>query len=199
MYYPIVYLKPNLLPRTIRDAMSLTTLVGERYLWVDSLCITQDDPTEMEVMIASMDKIYSNAMFTIIAASGADANAGLPGLQEGSGNVVTGFVEGVQLVKSAELDLSETTWLQRGWTYQEYELSNGCLIFADEMVYCECAKGVWAEDNPTQPQDYTRASHLGARFLACPPYYQDKGDDVLAPQIWEYKNHVQKYTLRDLT
>lgn len=30
---------PELLPRTIRDALEVTRSIGYRFLWVDSLCI----------------------------------------------------------------------------------------------------------------------------------------------------------------
>jgi hypothetical protein len=56
-------------------------MIGERYLWVDSLCIVQDDPQEKHGQIANMDAIYGNAILTINAAAGQDANAGLPGVR----------------------------------------------------------------------------------------------------------------------
>lgn len=34
------------LPRTIRDAILSTRRLGDRYLWIDGLCIVQDDPAD---------------------------------------------------------------------------------------------------------------------------------------------------------
>ncbi|PVH97917.1 hypothetical protein DM02DRAFT_500578, partial [Periconia macrospinosa] len=64
------------LPRTIRDAMYVVELLEERYLWVDCLCIVQDDVDGLKGIIHSIDHIFSAAQLTIIAASGADANTG---------------------------------------------------------------------------------------------------------------------------
>jgi hypothetical protein len=196
---PVVYLKLDLLPKTISDAIWLTKVAGEKYLWVDSLCIIQDDPVEMAVVIAAMAKVYGNAIFTIVAANGGDANAALPGLRAGSRNIqeVTSLVEGVQLAKSPTFDhfrLSATTWANRGWTFQEYQLSKRCHIFAEERVYYECARGVWPEANPT-----ASARSEKVRFLPPPPYYSDWDNDSLAPQIWEYAEYVRDYTGRELS
>jgi len=68
-------------PRTIRDAMKSTKELGIRYLWVDSLCIMQDSVEDQAHFIPMMDKIYGGAFLTIIAASGEDFNAGLPGVR----------------------------------------------------------------------------------------------------------------------
>ena len=56
------------LPRTIRDAMLLVRLLGIGYLWVDSLCIVQDDEEHKSKQIANMGKIYQEACFVILAA-----------------------------------------------------------------------------------------------------------------------------------
>jgi hypothetical protein len=64
--------------------MDLVEAVGERFLWVDSLCIVQDDPEIRDEQIQIMDLIYGNALFTIMAATGDNADAGLPGVRWGS-------------------------------------------------------------------------------------------------------------------
>jgi hypothetical protein len=61
---------PEELPRTVRDAIAVTRSLGYGYLWVDSLCIIQDDKQDKDLQIGMMDEIYSNATLTIAAGSG---------------------------------------------------------------------------------------------------------------------------------
>jgi hypothetical protein len=56
--------------------MQLVRDVGERYLWVDALCIVQDNDESKMRDIHNMGVIYANATFTIVAADG-DASDGL--------------------------------------------------------------------------------------------------------------------------
>lgn len=65
------------LPRTIQDAILLVSRLGERYLWIDSLCIVQDSTSSWELNAKSMHLVYGNAHFTICAADGKDAETGL--------------------------------------------------------------------------------------------------------------------------
>lgn len=44
----------DLLPKTITDAMALVSKIGERYLWVDALCIVQDDFKELAEQTSQM-------------------------------------------------------------------------------------------------------------------------------------------------
>ncbi|KAL8713579.1 MAG: hypothetical protein Q9220_002441 [cf. Caloplaca sp. 1 TL-2023] len=67
-------------PLTIRDAMALTKELGLKYLWVDSLCIVQDDPYDKAIFIPEMHQIYMRSFLTIIAAAGNSADNGLPGI-----------------------------------------------------------------------------------------------------------------------
>lgn len=58
------------LPATIRDAMNFTKGVGVRYLWVDSLCLVQDNHEELSQCCRLMATVYREAEFTIVAAAG---------------------------------------------------------------------------------------------------------------------------------
>ncbi|KAF4629490.1 hypothetical protein G7Y89_g8656 [Cudoniella acicularis] len=64
------------LSQTIQDAIHITRKLGVRYLWVDALCIVQDDEASQLKEIDQMGKIYSNAALTISAASAAHATDG---------------------------------------------------------------------------------------------------------------------------
>ena len=70
----------HLIPTTISSSINLVKNLGERYLWVDSLCLVQDDETELAGCTRMMDNYYAMATVTIVAASGTDAYAGLPGI-----------------------------------------------------------------------------------------------------------------------
>ena len=65
------------IPRTIRDAIGLVPLLRGRYLWVDSLCILQEDGEELWDQIHGMASIYANATVTIVAAQGETADYGV--------------------------------------------------------------------------------------------------------------------------
>lgn len=56
----------DLLP-TYQDAISVTRRLGIKYLWVDSLCIVQNDEHDVRMQIAQMGNIYGNSYVTIAA------------------------------------------------------------------------------------------------------------------------------------
>lgn len=64
------------LSRTMRDAINLTRRLGLQYIWIDSLCIIQDDPEDWKREAKSMASVYEKALLTL-AATAADDRAGL--------------------------------------------------------------------------------------------------------------------------
>lgn len=108
------------MPKTIRDAMFLVQILGQRYLWVDSLCIVQDD-AQKRIEIAN---IYAQASITIVASDGDNADDGLRGLQGMSGprsvrQVVHSLGRGAPLIETYGQTGSwgPLTWNTRGWTF----------------------------------------------------------------------------------
>ncbi|KAK0115694.1 hypothetical protein ONS95_000039 [Cadophora gregata] len=50
------------IPRVVRDAITAVRSLGETLLWVNCLCIVQDDDTEKHVMISEMATVYDQAL-----------------------------------------------------------------------------------------------------------------------------------------
>lgn len=133
------------LPKTIRDAMLVVRATGERYLWVDCLSIVQDAGKEqMDRMLKSMARIYASAEFTIVAARGENADAGL-------------YDAGESLHKddciACEADASHghddemgfpwnSHWASRGWTFQEALFSRRLLVFNKNISWI-CGRLIW--------------------------------------------------------
>lgn len=153
------------LPNSIYDAIKLTRALGERYLWVDWLCIDQADAAAKALLISHMDAIYQSACFTIVAAAGIDADAGLPGLftrqrrEELATSLPTrsGRILLTQSRPSLYSILQDSKWNTRGWTYQEQLLSSNRLIFTDREVFYTCPHH-HSDEIPIRNKDTPHAS-----------------------------------------
>ncbi|OJA14570.1 hypothetical protein AZE42_06366, partial [Rhizopogon vesiculosus] len=77
-------LDTSVLPGTILDTIQLIRQLGERYLWIDALCIVQDDLEDKAVQIGVMDIIYGSSVFTVFALGGISVRDPLPGIRPGT-------------------------------------------------------------------------------------------------------------------
>lgn len=57
------------LPQTFRDAITVTRGLQIKYIWIDSLCIIQDDEEDWYREAARMELVFSDAYCTIGASS----------------------------------------------------------------------------------------------------------------------------------
>ncbi|KAF2032788.1 HET-domain-containing protein, partial [Setomelanomma holmii] len=134
------------LPRTVRDAIVVVEGIGERYLWVDALCIVQDDALMQQSQIAKMDQVYAKSLFTIIAAHGNGAHAGIPGIgstiREEAQEMLSipGGTLRTMICNNTETGntIGKAIWAQRAWTMQEGLCSGRLLIFTEHQVYWRC-------------------------------------------------------------
>lgn len=113
--------KVHNIPRTIKDAIALVRQLQVRYLWVDALCLLQNDSDDLERGVNAMDLVYEQSWLTIVAACGHNANAGLPGIHPNSRIETTTAVEvkkGVFLgvYSNLELLMRNSIYRSRGWT-----------------------------------------------------------------------------------
>lgn len=138
------------LPKTIQDAVKITAALDARYLWVDSLCIIQDDDDDKVREIADMPNIYNEATVTIVA--GAAKTAGEGFLHERNLEMLTGSafklpfrsrngrMGSVYLTETGDLEFDEHIDT-RAWTLQESYLSKRLLRFNSKQcnLMCQCS------------------------------------------------------------
>ncbi|KAF5670083.1 hypothetical protein FHETE_4766 [Fusarium heterosporum] len=184
-------------PAVVRDAISVTRQLGCKYLWVDRYCINQNS-SHKQHMMNQMDRVYSNAYVTIVAAAGTDANYGLPGIsrQRQVQNCLTiGTVKLVEAWDDGHDLIKHSTWASRGWTYQEGHLSTRCILFTEREVVYLCNEAHVTETQSFDPGD-SRMKETLRRFnwMIHPEDKRRRWTvrDQLGP-------HIEEYTARDLS
>jgi hypothetical protein len=64
------------IPQTFKDAIIICRTLKIKYLWIDSLCIVQDDPTDWEAEASRMSSVYTDSYLTISAIHSEDDAGG---------------------------------------------------------------------------------------------------------------------------
>ncbi|KAE9375170.1 HET-domain-containing protein [Stipitochalara longipes BDJ] len=145
---PLVGIDISTLPKTLQDAIVVTRRLGIRFLWVDSLCILQDDPTDWRREAATMCHVYQNSYLTIAALKSTTSAGGLfaarnplvfqPGwlFEDAGGNAGAVYLH--TQIDSIANSLMEAPLRKRAWVFQELALSPRIVYYADLMVYQCC-------------------------------------------------------------
>ncbi|KAE9379659.1 HET-domain-containing protein [Stipitochalara longipes BDJ] len=173
----------GLIPNTIWDSMSVVRRLGERYLWVDSLCLVQDDAVELQECVAIMDLFYEMAILTIVAGDGDDAWAGLQGVEPTPRKInrpVRKIVPGLKMTTMKEMDslLRRSTYSTRAWTMQEEVISHRILVFINGQIYFHCKASHFTEalnwaGKPLQDLSSSDASLYNTIFLGSKVDFDD--------------------------
>ena len=193
------------LPAVIRDAITVARKLKSEYLWVDSLCICQDDEQEWEQEAALMADIYGGSVFTISALTSPNANVGFLGPRQRS-IVPIGTIEFSgkgeehddgdrplllfirEEPQRLDNELTSGSLSQRGWPLQERILAPGVLHFGRDQVFWECNED---KDTVLETGDWIRhplriKTNDGCRNLT-----------VNDTRLW--KNLLNNFSRRDLT
>ena len=213
------------LDQTIRDSIDLCARIGERYIWIDALCIIQDASKDKARQISQMHQIYGQAILTIVAASGNDANSGLPGVSvpRKPCNKIRLELDGVSVttrtnrtlfhterdIGFAENYLTSSTYCHRAWTFQESMLSNRLLIFAKTEIHWECSRCTWSEETHFESDSIDFVGWRSLKNSTPIDVWADTFDRRAYdysfeepkehPQIESYAHLIREYTNRDLT
>ncbi|KAH8879774.1 HET-domain-containing protein [Thozetella sp. PMI_491] len=138
----------QLLPKTFQDAIVFTRKLGIRYLWIDSLCIIQDDAQDWFAEASRMASVYEHAQVTLMAAASTDSSGGL--FRQARPEACLSQEEGIWLRQlpspaffeqpgkspSASEDIAPL--LTRAWVFQERLLSRRVIYFTPLELVLEC-------------------------------------------------------------
>jgi hypothetical protein len=149
------------LPKSIQDAVWITHRIGIQYLWIDSLCIMQDDLNDWIGESAKMDKIYSSSSCTIAATRASNGSEGFLGEREARRYIKIPYqyaetsshcLASELPLKFAEspsriLEFEDEPLSKRGWALQERYVSQRTLNFCKSQIIFDCRHGSWCEDD----------------------------------------------------
>lgn len=196
------------LPRTIRDAIRATVKLGLRYIWIDALCIIQDDPVDKMREIANMPYIFKGARVTLLAASAATSTAGFLQPRNNLGRVedtcfklpfsdAGGAKGSVILAQKPLFETKSEPVDNRAWILQEQLLSPRLLIFGSERIWWSCFTSSCADGG----QNDLRATRIGKirHLFSTPAMTQNalETNVILRDARWEAI--VEEYTQRKRT
>ncbi|KAI1774428.1 HET-domain-containing protein [Hypoxylon cercidicola] len=163
---------------TFQDVVSIVRQLGLRYLWIDSLCIVQDDNEDWEKESSKMASIYGSAYLTIAATKSPNHDGGCfaemkPQFQAREVSVTTSGEEKLTLFFRQSLphctrlicspeQAGEFPLLDRGWVFQERLLSPRVLHFQNNELSWECLSESLCECN--EPDESIPMAPIRAPF-----------------------------------
>ncbi|KAH9208157.1 heterokaryon incompatibility protein-domain-containing protein, partial [Leptodontidium sp. 2 PMI_412] len=198
----------SLLPNTFRDAISFTRKLGERYLWIDSICIIQDSRLDWLRESSVMGRIYQGSSCNLAATSAANSSVGLftcrdpafiPPLRLFIPDPSKVLIETLPDENLWGREIASSPLCHRAWVLQERLLAPRTLHFASQQLFWECQELQACEKVPRgflnttykRPNPHMRVIDIASQELAW--------NAVPAPffQVWE--EIVTAYTSADLT
>ncbi|KAE9572791.1 hypothetical protein CGMCC3_g11145 [Colletotrichum fructicola] len=137
------------LPSTFQDAVTVTRALAVPYLWIDSLCIIQEDDEDWMSEAARMEDVFSSAYCTIAASSSTSSLDGFIskraqraaiGIQTSQGTLYL-----AEAIDDFKTHVEKSVLNTRGWVLQERALSRRTIHFTSTQMYWECGEGVHCE------------------------------------------------------
>jgi hypothetical protein len=202
------------LPATFKDAVTFTRWLGVRYLWIDALCIVQDDESDWEQESGCMASIYEHSYMTLSADKAADSTKGLFSESERSLSQPEYMFEHAESdirilmrpsIPHSPIDgeLGERVahpsfpLLSRAWAFQERILSPRVLHFGAEELYWECQQKTYCECGHT---GFARnwAKQEFRSMLRLPPG-SDSSPSFALNRLAHWKRLVERYSQHQLS
>jgi hypothetical protein len=141
-------------PKTLQDAMTVASKLNIRFIWIDCICIIQDDPEDVSREIAKMPQIFQEAYVTISASSAKSVNEGFlqPRRSEPGARIKLPYkipnrgLGSVLLEEPRQYTPAKDPISLRAWTLQEHILSPRILDFGCKDLWWVCQTVKRCED-----------------------------------------------------
>ncbi|KAH8654589.1 heterokaryon incompatibility protein-domain-containing protein [Tricladium varicosporioides] len=170
----------NNLSKTFKDAVIICRRLGIQYLWIDSLCIVQDDAQDWEIEAAKMADIYACSFLNISALASPDGAGGCfyprnrtVSIPSESNRTTS---EPIYISRSPSdywVDIAKCPLASRAWVIQERVLPPRSLIFGSDQIHWECLGAIKSESSfKNLPLDWSTLGLL-RRYLV-----QDKDTEI---------------------
>jgi len=208
------------LPKTFQHAIEFTRRMQINYLWIDALCIIQDDPEDWQTEAARMGDIYANAFFTISAMTGSNSRAGLFSKSSYGNAPVKAFYFPTEGPEKLQFRIQETlphrgmyfddsnsysSWsgdydrdlfplLRRAWVYQERLLSRRIVHFTPHELVWECKSDAHCECGQIKGGDNANSEWL----LSASGSDTQKYSVIKSNMRW-WHSKIEVYSKLDLT
>lgn len=195
------------LPLVFRQVVFIARLLKVRYIWIDALCIIQEDIVDWTMEGSKMASYYGGALLTVAA----DASTGTtvscfprpvsqPSIVEVKGidvrieisKVPMHFsMEKIRFVKDTPLAMP---LFSRAWAFQERLMSARILHLGPEELVWECSSDLWCECSLSPDVWYGRPEPSIQSFRTS--HYTE----LLKGDLGEYWHDlVEMYLIRSLT
>lgn len=147
------------LPPLFQDAITLTRGLDIKYLWIDSLCIIQDDNQDWNNEAKKMAFVYRRATLVIAAADATDSTQRLSNAKRPDSVIFRIPYDAYQGPAQGHYNISRSTSTggplrgplrERGWVFQELYLGRRKIFFTSEGLRWKCSECELDErGNPT--------------------------------------------------
>ena len=206
------------LPNNFQHAILFTERLGYRYLWIDGLCIMQDDEEDWTFEATQMAQYYCNAILTLAIADAPTCHVGFLHFRHhytsppisGKGQEYYCLRE----VLRGDFDFNMTAPInKRAWTLQERLISPRIIHFTRDQLLWRCREGDWAEgyvyNSYRRHEEFTLGCQKAAYFIhreeedaywrsrSSDPDYEPYFNSDFAAEIWYHC--VSEYTTRFLS
>ena len=189
------------LPTLYQDAVTACRQLEIRYLWIDSLCIIQDQERDWTREIATMGAVYSNALCNIEASHAPDSSGRLffsrnqtrirpfPVTVEWHQDGPLQFFL-IDLSVQLENDMKEAPLVKRAWVLQEQLLAKRSIIYSKTQLHWVCRTQEASEMFPKAVPDLREGDDLLCHSLKPRPLQCLKGmiasKDPIVFNHWSY-------------
>ena len=179
------------LPKSFRDVIYVAKILGVPYIWIDSLCIVQNDSVDWQIESSKMGSIFSDAYLVVVAASASNDSEGFlkarPTVYQGislesrpgSGRKDVILRRNIPHVSRGEsrISMTEDRISSRAWCMQETMLARRSIYFHESKVVwechssidCECGRITWKHGlrSPIAEQDPRNLMLCSSAFKRC--------------------------------